>query len=98
LELPWEPMGSSPERGRRGKGKRKQGHGLGAVWGAARGTMGLLLSLLVRAAAAGCFALAVREKQKEGRRKEKEKKRKGRKRKNMKFFPNLIIFGEKNKR
>jgi hypothetical protein len=22
LELPWEPMGSSPERGRRAKGKR----------------------------------------------------------------------------
>jgi hypothetical protein len=25
LELPWEPMGSSPERGKRGKGKRERG-------------------------------------------------------------------------
>jgi hypothetical protein len=47
--------------------------------------------------------LGVREKQEEGRRKEKEKKRKGRKRKekiekNTENFPNLKIFGEKNKR
>jgi hypothetical protein len=28
-----EPMGSSPERGRMTKGKRRQGCGLGAAWG-----------------------------------------------------------------
>jgi hypothetical protein len=34
LELPWEPMGSSPERGRRGKGgEEAEGRGLGAAWG-----------------------------------------------------------------
>jgi hypothetical protein len=33
VEAPWELMGSSPERGRRGKGKRGRGHGLGTAWG-----------------------------------------------------------------
>jgi hypothetical protein len=97
LELPWEPMGSSPEMGRRGKGKRKYGHGLGAVWGAAKGTMGLLLSLLVPAAA-GCFVLAVREKQKERRRKEKErrKEKKRKEKKKYEIFSKLDNFqGEK---
>jgi hypothetical protein len=99
LELPWEPMGSSPERGRRGKGKRKQGHGLGAAWGAARVTMRMLLSLLVRAAAAGCFVLKELDVRKERRRKER-RKRKGKekkKRKNMKKISNSKIFGRKIK-
>jgi hypothetical protein len=85
LELPWEPMGSSPEKGRRGKGKRKQGHGLGAAWGACRGAMGLLLSLLMRAAAARCFVLNELGVRMERRRKER-RKRKGRKRKEKKIW------------
>jgi hypothetical protein len=39
LELPWEPMGSSPERGRRAKGKRG-GAGRGRGMGRERGAMG----------------------------------------------------------
>jgi hypothetical protein len=85
-ELPWQPMGSSPERGRRETGKRKQGHGLGATWGAARGAMGLLLSLLVCAAVAGCFVLAVPEKKEGGRRKREIKKRNEKKREKKKKY------------
>jgi hypothetical protein len=76
-----------------GEGKRKQGRGLGAAWGAARGAMGLLLSLLVRAAAAGCFVLAVRERRQEGgwRKERKKKRNEKKKRKNMEIFSNLKI-------
>jgi hypothetical protein len=84
LELPWEPMGSSPERGWRGKGKRERGVRL---WGC-----GLPCS------AAACYLL--RAEREEGNRKEEGeriRKRKGRKRKekkkgkNMEKFPNLKI-------
>jgi hypothetical protein len=96
-------MGSSSERGKKGKEEGEGGEGrgrdLGAAWGASRGAMGQLLSLLVRAAAAGCFVLNELDMRKERRRKER-RKRKGRKRKekNMENFPILKIFGEKNKR
>jgi hypothetical protein len=33
LELPWDPMGSSPEREGRGKGKRERAAQLGCSWG-----------------------------------------------------------------
>jgi hypothetical protein len=85
-KLPWEPMGSSPERGRRETGKRKQGRGLGVTWGAARGAMGLLLSLLVCAAVAGCFVLAVPEKKEGGRRNREIKKRNEKKREKKKKY------------
>jgi hypothetical protein len=86
---PWEAaMGSSPERGKRGKEKRRQG----AAWGAARGGEGAPWGLR---AARSCVAMllvvfAVREKKKrrkeKGEEKEKEGKEKGKKRKNMDFF------------
>jgi hypothetical protein len=54
------------------------------------------------APAAATFILVVRQKKEDGRRKREEKKRKEKKRdkkeKNMENFPNLKIFGEKNKR
>jgi hypothetical protein len=38
---PWETMGSSPERGKRGNGKRQRGAQLGgAPWGGGGGAMG----------------------------------------------------------
>jgi hypothetical protein len=66
-----------------GRVGRRQGAWLGVAWGAARGAMGLLLSLFVRAPAAGCFVLNELDVRKERRRKER-RKRKGRKRKEKK--------------
>jgi hypothetical protein len=40
LELPWEPMGSSTERGKRGKEEGNRGALLGGGMGAARGRHG----------------------------------------------------------
>jgi hypothetical protein len=60
------------------------GRGLGAAWGAARGAMGLLLSLLMRAAAARCFTLNELDVRKE--RMNERRKRKGRKRKEKKIW------------
>jgi hypothetical protein len=98
-------MGSSLERGKRGKGKRERaGALLGAPWGAAR-ALGARprCSLFIRCCY--CFSVLRAERQ-EGNRKEegeREKKREGRKRKEknkkyMEIFPNLKIFREKNKR
>jgi hypothetical protein len=59
-----------------GRVGRRQGAWLGVAWEAARGTMGLLLPLFVRAAAAGCFVLNeldVRKERRKERRKRKEK-------------------------
>jgi Cys-tRNA synthase (O-phospho-L-seryl-tRNA:Cys-tRNA synthase) len=90
-------MVSSPEKGRRGKGKRRQGARHGEREGCKRGLLG----------AAGCWGLlccvlhSVREKlnvRKRIRRKER-RKRKGRKTKEkMEKISNMKIFGEKNKR
>jgi hypothetical protein len=85
LELPWEPMGSSPERGRRGKGKRKQGHGLWAAWGATRAVGGRHGEGL--RAACGCLVLcscAVCENRKQEGEEEKEEREKKKKRKEKK--------------
>jgi hypothetical protein len=81
LEVPWQPMGSSPEREGRGKGKREggaaRGHGMGRGRAARRGTMGRACRRCFPArAAATCSLHAVREKQEGGRRKERKKKRK----------------------
>jgi hypothetical protein len=67
---------------------------MGAVGGAARGGMGLLLSLLMRYVSVLCCAVREVGKEKE----EKEKKRKENKRKKYEKNPNLKNFGEKNKR
>jgi hypothetical protein len=68
---------------------------MGAVGGAARGGMGLLLSLLMRYVSVLCRAVHEVGKEKEER---EEKKRKENKRKKYEKNPNLKNFGEKNKR
>jgi hypothetical protein len=75
-------MGSSPERGKRGKGKTERGHRCGAPWGGGglqEGHHGEGL----RAAAATCVLSVVRERtgREEGEKEEIEKKKKGRKQK-----------------
>jgi hypothetical protein len=96
-------MRSSPERGKRGKGERgvggaargRQGELLGAPWGGAARSSWLLVAVF-RVLHSVREKLNVRKK----RRRKERRKRKGRKRKekNMKNYPNLKIFGEKNKR
>jgi hypothetical protein len=111
---PWPDLGRHGgahrrgERGGRGR-ERGRGHMAGRRKGW-RGTMGALLGelgpMLVRAPlAAACVLCAGRRKEKrreEKRREEgekgKRKKKKGKGKKGNGKFPNLKIFGEKNKR
>jgi hypothetical protein len=103
VEASWEPMGSSPERGKRGKEEGSRGALLGTPWGeggVARSSWLLMTTFHV------LLVLNVRRKQQAGRRrrggnreeKEKEGKRKEEKKKKYGFFSNLKIFGKKNKR
>jgi hypothetical protein len=88
-------------KGKRGEGQGGQGRWL---WGGGRGRPGaarqggsaLLLGPVVRTSC--CFS--VRKKRRRRERKEKEEKqgKKEKDEKNIKFFPNLEIFEEKNKR
>jgi hypothetical protein len=82
---PWEAaMGSSPERGKRGKEKRRQG----AAWGATRGGEGRHggYGLLVRALLCCSWSLLFVRRRRGGRRKERKKKRKEKKKKIWNFF------------
>jgi hypothetical protein len=72
---PWEAMGSSPKRGKRGEGERERGARLGVAWRATRGRHGEVLwscSLLV----AAVRVLYVKNKQ-EGEEEKREKRKKG---------------------
>jgi hypothetical protein len=94
LELHGQPWGSSPERKGKGEGEEGEGGGAGgAPWG-----LGLAAPLSVEGAPAFCkccsHLLYVRRRREGGKREEKENK----KRKNVEKYPNLKIFGEKNKR
>jgi hypothetical protein len=90
FELPWKPMGSSPERGRRGKGEEAAGvrsgellgEGEGPPWGM-RAVLGALLCcswsllfVLVREKQEwSLLFVLVREQREEGRRMEKERRK-----------------------
>jgi hypothetical protein len=100
LEAPWELMGSSSERGRRG-GRRRGGRGarLGGggghdwegPWGeGCRGAREAAWLPSIRPVRAACCA-CVREK-KRGRKERRKEKEGKEKRKNMKFFLNLKIY------
>jgi hypothetical protein len=80
LELPWEPMGSSPERERRGRGGR--GRGLGAAWGEGGLQEGAARSSWLLGAAVLCPAP---EEEQEEREKKKRKEKKRKKGKNFKL-------------
>jgi hypothetical protein len=94
LEAPWELIGSSPERGRKGKEERGRGHGLGATWGASRGAPWEgLQALLTASRFLFSVTCCVQERnRKKKRREEREKKRREKERKKERnFFPNLEI-------
>jgi hypothetical protein len=100
-------MGSSPERGRRGKGERRQGarcwgaREAGASWGGVPGWLPTASLLLVCVLCLLCVRrnIHVRKKRRKERRKRKGRKRKKReKRQNVEYFFKLENFGEKNKR
>jgi hypothetical protein len=110
---PWEvamagveaSMGAHGElagEGKEGEGKRKRGARLGAL--GMQGCQGEgCRACSLTATAALCLLAAVaahvRKKRRKERRKRKGRKRKERKKeKTMEIFPNLKIFGEKNKR
>jgi hypothetical protein len=77
---------------RQGEGERgRGGAAVGEPWG-----LGLLLCCLLHSVREE--ELIVRKKRRKERRKRKGRKRKEKKEKNMKNFPNMKIFGEKNKR
>jgi hypothetical protein len=102
LEAPWELMGSSQERGRKGEWEEGQGARLGEREGYRRGGMWARTCCSVRAAVPLLMLLLLLAWEETGRRKkrrEREKKRKGRKRKekNIENFSNLKIFRDKNK-
>jgi hypothetical protein len=87
-EAPWELIGSSPERGRKGKEERGRGHGLGATWGASRGAPWEGLQALLTAS---CFLFSVtccvqERNRKKKRREEREKKRREKERKKERNF------------
>jgi hypothetical protein len=92
---PWSAMESSPERGRRRKGKEERGRD----WSAAGG-LGLLL-LCPWSPPASCSIAAARlldvRRSRGEERKEKREKKKREKKKRKKML-NLEILGEKNKR
>jgi hypothetical protein len=102
-------MGSSSERGRRGEGEEEEG---GAAWGAreARVLWGGAPGLQPHCYCCSLFACccccsrekkrSCEEEEKEEREKKKKRRKKNRekKEKNMEIFPNLKIFGDKNKR
>jgi hypothetical protein len=87
VEAPWPVMGSSPEKGRRGKGKRRRGAYLGAAWGGGGlqgGTKGTPLS--ARGCCCSACSLFHAEREVEGKNREKEKKKeKGKKKRRKKF-------------
>jgi hypothetical protein len=79
VQAPWELIGSSPERGRRGKEERGRGHGLGVAWGAARGgggpwALGAPFPVRAPCCCSHEFCCFVRRRR-EGRRKERKKKK-----------------------
>jgi hypothetical protein len=95
---PWGLVGEEGEGGEgEGAGSAPGGHSWGRH-GGALGGRARPAAVFVHATA-GCFGVE-RAGREEGEKEEREKKkeRKEKKRKNMKKFPNLKIFGEKNKR
>jgi hypothetical protein len=98
---PWPTMGSSPERGKRGKEEGRGGAARGQHGGLLGGAMGRgcgrcsLLVLLPFALC--CYESSVREEE-NSRKEEGERRRKRKENEKIKKIPNLKIFGEKNKR
>jgi hypothetical protein len=91
-ELAREERQGEGERGCSCGGAMGRGRAAGgAAWG-----LGLLLCCLLHSVREE--ELIVRKKRRKERRKRKGRKRKEKKEKNMKIFPNMKIFGEKNKR
>jgi hypothetical protein len=72
---PWEPMGSSPERGKRGKEEGERGAQLGVAMGRVRavggGTMG------ARPCCSFGLLCSVRERRQEGEEKKEKREREG---------------------
>jgi hypothetical protein len=79
-------VGSSSERGKRGKGKRERGHKCGAPWGVGRLQEGRHGEGL-QATAATCMLSVVRERtgREEGEKEEREKKKKRKEKKRNKI-------------
>jgi hypothetical protein len=103
---PWEPMGSSSERGRRGRGERRQGERLGVAWGGGglqEGRQACSLAATTTLCSLAAIAARLRRnvpvrkkrRRKERRKKMKEKKREKKRKKYGNFSKLENIWGEK---